>query len=253
MDPNLKLSIRALEGLPEFQPGDNLAFEILAAAHRDGHTWRDHTILVIAQKVISKAEGRIVDLRTIEPSERARRFAEEYEKDPRLVELVLLQSRRVLRMERGVLISETHHGFVCANAGIDRSNVPGEHAALLLPEDPDSSAASIRKKLVAATGADCAVIISDSFGRPWRVGQVDVAIGVAGIAPLDDRRGGVDRQGRTLNATCIAIADELAAAAGLLMRKDAGRPVVLIEGFNSLGNTGKAADLLRDSDKDLFR
>ena len=253
MDPNLKLSIRALEGLPEFQPGDDLAFETLSAAHRDGHTWADHTILVIAQKVISKVEGRIVDLRTIEPSEQARRFAEEYEKDPRLVELITQQSQRILRMERGVLISETHHGFVCANAGIDRSNVPGEHAALLLPADPDSSAALIRKKLVAATGTDCAVIISDSFGRPWRVGQVDVAIGVAGIAPLDDRRGGLDRDGQTLNATCIAIADELAAAAGLLMRKDAGHPVVLIEGFNRPGIAGKAADLRRDSDKDLFR
>ena len=253
MDTNLDLSSRALEGLPEFQPGNDLAFEILAAARRDGHTWADRTILVIAQKVVSKVEGRIVDLRTIEPSERALRFAEDYEKDPRLVELVLQQSRRIIRMERDVIISETHHGFVCANAGIDRSNVPGENMALLLPEAPDASAASIRKQLVAATGIDCAVIISDSFGRPWRVGQVDVAIGVAGITPLDDRRGSLDRQGRTLNATCIAIADELAAAAGLHMRKDAGRPVVLIEGFNSLGIAGKAADLLRDPDKDLFR
>lgn len=253
MDPNLNFSIRALEGLPEFQPGDDLAFEILAAAQRDSHTWADHTILVIAQKVVSKVEGRIVDLRTIKPSKRALRFAEDYEKDPRLVELVLQHSRRIIRMERGVIISETHHGLVCANAGIDRSNVPGEDMALLLPEAPDSSAASIRNQLVAATGIECAVIVSDSFGRPWRVGQVDVAIGVAGIAPLDDRRGSVDRQGRTLNATCIAIADELAAAAGLLMRKDAGHPVVLIEGFDNQGNTGKAADLLRDHDKDLFR
>jgi coenzyme F420-0:L-glutamate ligase/coenzyme F420-1:gamma-L-glutamate ligase len=253
VQPNLELSIRALDGLPEFQPGDDLAFEILAAAQRDGHTWTDRTTLVIAQKIISKVEGRIVNLQTIEPSDRALRFAEEHEKDPRLVELVLQQSRRVLRMERGVIISETHHGLVCANAGIDRSNVSGEHTALLLPEAPDASAASIRKQLVAATGIDCAVIISDSFGRPWRVGQVDVAIGVAGIAPLDDRRGGLDRQGRTLNATCIAIADELAAAAGLLMQKDAGRPVVLIEGFNSQGTAGKAANLLRDPDNDLFR
>lgn len=249
----MTLSIRALNGLPEFQSGDNLGFEILAAAQRDGHAWTDRTILVIAQKVVSKVEGRIVDLRTIQPSERALQFAEEYEKDPRLVELVLQQSKRIIRMERGVIISETHHGFVCANAGIDRSNVPGEDMALLLPEDPDSSAASLRKQLVSATGIDCAVITSDSFGRPWRVGQVDVAIGVAGIAPLDDRRGSLDRQGRTLNATCIAIADEFAAAAGLLMRKDAGYPVVLIEGFNSQGRSGKAADLLRDPDKDLFR
>lgn len=247
------LSIRALDDLPEFQPGDDLSFEILAAAQRDRHTWADRTILVIAQKVISKLEGRIVDLRTIKPSGRALQFAEDHEKDPRLVELVLQQSRRIIRMERGVIISETHHGFVCANAGIDRSNVPGEDTALLLPEDPDLSAASIRKQLVAATGIDCAVIISDSFGRPWRVGQVDVAIGVAGLTPLDDRRGSLDRQGRTLNATCIAIADELAGAAGLFMRKDEGHPVVLIEGFNSPGTAGKAVDLLRDPDQDLFR
>jgi coenzyme F420-0:L-glutamate ligase/coenzyme F420-1:gamma-L-glutamate ligase len=252
MQPNLRLSIQALEGLPELQPGDDLAFEILASAQRGGHTWTDHTILVIAQKVVSKVEGRIIDLRTIEPSGRARRFGDEHERDPRLIELVLQQSRRIIRMERGVIISETHHGFICANAGIDRSNVPGEHTALLLPEDPDASAALIRKQLIAATGIDCPVIISDSFGRPWRAGQVDVAIGVAGIAPLDDRRGSVDRHGRILNATCIAIADELVAAAGLLMQKDAGRPAVLIEGFTSSGAAGKAFDLLRDPDKDLF-
>ena len=246
-------SIRALEGLPELQLGDDLSFEILAAAQHQGYAWADGTVVVIAQKVVSKTEGRIVDLRTIEPSQKALQFAEEFDKDAPLVELVLQQSKRIIRMERGVIISETHHGFVCANAGIDCSNVPGEDTALLLPEDPDASAASIRKKLVAATGFDCAVIISDSFGRPWRVGQVDVAIGVAGIAPLDDRRGSVDRQGRTLNATCIAVADELAAAAGLLMAKDAGRPVVLIEGFAASGSKGSSADLLRDSDKDLFR
>ena len=253
MDTLLKLSLSALETLPEFQPGDDLAQEILAAARREGLSWKDHTFVVIAQKVVSKTEGQTVDLGTIEPSDRARRFGEEYDKDPRLVELVLQQSRRIVRMEQGVIISETHHGFICANAGVDRSNILGERMATLLPENPDASAQTIREKLIAATGMDFAVIISDSFGRPWRVGQVDVAIGVAGIAPLEDYCGRVDRHGKELNATCIAVADELTAAAGLLMRKDAGRPVVVIEGFSGSEGSGSAIDLLREPGKDLFR
>ena len=253
MDTILKLSLTALENLPEFQPGDDVAQEILTAASREGLSWKDHAVVVIAQKVVSKTEGQTVDLRTIEPSDRARRFAEEYDKDPRLVELVLQQSRRIVRMERGVIISETYHGFVCANAGVDRSNIPGERMATLLPENPDASAQKIREKLTAATGVDCAVIISDSFGRPWRVGQVDVAIGVAGIAPLEDYCGRVDRHGKELNTTCIAVADELTAAAGLLMLKDAGRPVVVVEGFTGSESSGRAADLMRVPGKDMFR
>ena len=253
MDTLLKLSLTALETLPEFQPDDDLAQEILAAARREGLSWTDHAVVVIAQKVVSKTEGQTVDLGTIEPSDRARRFAEEYDKDPRLVELVLRQSRRIVRMEQGVIISETRHGFICANAGVDRSNILGERTATLLPEKPDASAQAIREKLIAATGLDCAVIISDSFGRPWRVGQVDVAIGVAGVAPLEDYCGRVDRHGKELNATCIAVADELAAAAGLLMSKDAGRPVVIVEGFTGSEGSGRAIDLLRKPGKDLFR
>ena len=253
MDTILKLSLTALETLPEFKPGDDLAQEILAAASREDLSWKDHAVVVIAQKVVSKTGGQTVDLGTIEPSDRARRFADEYDKDPRLVELVLQQSRRIVRMERGIIISETHHGFVCANAGVDRSNIPDDRMATLLPENPDASAQKIREKLTAATGVDCAVIISDSFGRPWRVGQVDVAIGVAGIAPLEDYCGRVDRHGKELNATCIAVADELTAAAGLLMRKDAGRPVVVVEGFTGSESSGRAADLMRAPDKDLFR
>ena len=253
-----QITLIPLTTLPEFRPGDDLAGEIVAAAHRENHTWAENTTVVIAQKAVSKVEGQIVDLRTIEPSAKALRFAADYDKDPRVVELVLRQSRRIVRMERGIIISETHHGFVCANAGVDRSNVEDQESATLLPKDSDASARAIREKLTAESGIDCGVIISDSFGRPWRVGQVDVAIGVAGIAPLDDRRGFADRHGRILNATCIAVADELAAAAGLLMRKDAGRPVVIVEGYpvagdSVAGDSGTSRELLRDPENDLFR
>ena len=248
-----KLTLTPLRTLPEFGPGDELAHEILAAAKRENHTWTDSTIVVIAQKVVSKVEGQIVDLRTIEPSAKAIRFAEDFDKDPRLVELVLRESRRIVRMERGVIISETHHGFVCANAGIDRSNIEDQESAILLPKDPDASAQVVREAVSLKTGVACGVVVSDSFGRPWRVGQVDVAIGVSGLAPLDDRRGSTDRHGRTLTATCIAVADELAAAAGLLMQKDAGRPVVLIEGYVPPSSPGTGRDLVRAPESDLFR
>lgn len=253
METLSRVTLTPLTTLPELRPGDDLAREILAAAHREDHTWAENTTVVIAQKAVSKVEGRIVDLRTIEPSERAQTFARDYDKDPRLVELVLRESRRIVRMERGIIISETHHGLVCANAGIDRSNVPDGESATLLPKDPDASAHAIRRKLIVETGIDCGAIISDSFGRPWRVGQVDVAIGVAGLAPLDDRRSSNDRHGRNLIATCIAIADELAAAAGLLMRKDAGQPVVIVEGYLVSGDSGAGSDLLREPENDLFR
>lgn len=249
----LKLTLTPLRTLPEFRPGDKLTDEILSAAQRENHTWTSNTVIVIAQKVVSKVEGRIIDLRTIEPSAKALRFAEDFDKDPRLVELVLRESRRIVRMERGVIISETHHGFICANAGVDRSNVEDQQSAILLPEDPDASAHAIRETLSTESGVNCGVIISDSFGRPWRVGQVDVAIGVAGLAPLDDRRGSADRHGRPLAATCIAVADELACAAGLLMQKDAGQPVVLIEGYAPRSDPGTGRDLLRASESDLFR
>ncbi len=253
METSPQITLKPLATLPEFRPGDNLADKILAATQRENHVWSDDTIVVIAQKVVSKVEGQVIDLRTIEPSPKALRFAEEFDKDARLVELVLRESRRIVRMERGVIISETRHGFVCANAGIDRSNVEDQASATLLPADPDASARSIREELRTLAGLGCGVIISDSFGRPWRVGQVDVAIGVAGIAPLDDRRGSSDRHGRTLTATCIAIADEIAGAAGLLMQKDAGCPVVLVEGCKPPNGSGTARDLVRGPESDLFR
>ncbi len=204
-------------------------------------------VLAVAQKIVSKAEGAIVDLREMRPSTLARSWAAEWNKDARLIELILTQSRRMVRMDRGVIVSETQHGFVCANAGVDQSNVEGDFATVL-PKDPDASA----KALLENTGAG-AVIITDTFGRPWREGLVDVAIGVAGFEALDDHRGRTDRHGRKLASTIIATADQLAAAAGLLMKKDAGTPVVLIRGFEWQSAEGSAQSLLRRPDQDLFR
>ena len=247
------LRLTALATLPEIRPGDDLAGLIAEASQREGFAWREGMVLVVAQKIISKAEGAVVDLRTITPSPRALSFAEEHDKDPRLVELVLNQSKRIVRMERGLIIAETLHGFVCANAGVDRSNVPGDDYATVLPTDPDRSAATLRKGLCESLGIDLAVVISDTFGRPWRRGQVNVALGVAGFNPLEDARGKSDRQGRPLVATEPATADEIAAAAGLLMAKDVGRPVVLVEGLQLEPAEGNARELIRESEQDLFR
>jgi coenzyme F420-0:L-glutamate ligase/coenzyme F420-1:gamma-L-glutamate ligase len=238
----MRLEIAALQNLPEVRPGDDLAALIRPAADID-----ESVIVAVAQKIVSKSEGAIVDLREIQPSALARSWAAEWNKDARLIELILAQSRRIVRMDRGVIISETQHGFVCANAGVDQSNVPGDDFATVLPVDPDASASRLRASL------GCAVIITDTFGRPWREGLVDVAIGVAGLAPLDDHRGRADRNGRTLASTIIAIADQLAAAAGLVMRKDAGCPVALIRGFEWNAVDGSARALLRKPEQDLFR
>jgi coenzyme F420-0:L-glutamate ligase / coenzyme F420-1:gamma-L-glutamate ligase len=240
----MRLEIVALSTLPEVRPGDDLAMLIRKAA-----AVIDQTVVVaIAQKIVSKAEGAIVDLRQIQPSALARSWADEWNKDARLMELILSQSRRIVKMDRGVIISETQHGFVCANAGVDQSNVAGDHFATILPSHPDASAQRLRAAL------NCgAVIITDTFGRPWREGLVDVAIGVAGLEPLNDYRGLTDRHGRTLGATIIAVADQLAAAAGLLMKKDAGCPVALIRGFEFQPAEGSAQSLLRKPDQDLFR
>jgi coenzyme F420-0:L-glutamate ligase/coenzyme F420-1:gamma-L-glutamate ligase len=204
--------------------------------------------VVIAQKIVSKAEGAIVDLRSIVPSKLAKDWSEQYGKDPRLIELVLRESRRIVRMDRGVLIAETRHGFITANAGVDQSNVPGEHFATTLPLDPDASAGRIRSTLGCG-----AVIVSDTFGRPWREGLVNVAIGVSGLEPVDDLRGSRDWSGRALQVSKIAVADELAAAAGLAMPKSAGVPVALITGFEWKRGEGLARNLLRSSETDLFR
>ncbi len=242
--------LRPVEGIPEIRPGDDLG-EILVRAAGDQLLPRD--VLVVTHKVVSKSEGRLVDLRDVEPSPFARSFAAEYGKDPRQVEVVLRESRRVVRMDRGIIISETHHGFVCANAGVDASNVPGDDTVCLLPLDPDASAAKLREKLAATTGADLAVIVSDSFGRPWRNGITDVAIGVAGMDPFADYRGGTDPHGKQLEASILAVADELAGAAELVMGKTAAIPAAIVRNYPYEAGDGSARDLLMDPARDLFR
>jgi coenzyme F420-0:L-glutamate ligase/coenzyme F420-1:gamma-L-glutamate ligase len=244
----MRIEIAALSTLPEVRPRDDLAGLIRQAAAREGQSIDRSVLVTVAQKVISKAEGAIVDLREIAPSRLAQSWAAEWGKDPRLIELVLMQSRRVVKMDRGVLIAETHLGFVCANAGVDQSNTEGEHFATILPADPDASA----RRLRAALGCG-AVIVTDTFGRPWRDGLVDVAIGLAGLDPVEDFRGTVDRRGRKMTSTIVAVADQLAAAAGLLMRKPDGRPVVLIRGFEWRPAEGSARTLIRPPEQDLFR
>jgi len=239
----MRLEIVALSILSEVRPGDDIAALIRPLADID-----ESVVLAIAQKIVSKAEGAIVDLREIQPSTLAQSWATEWKKDARLIELILAQSRRIVKMDRGVIVSETQHGFVCANAGVDQSNVDGDHFATVLPADPDASAHRLRTSLGCG-----AVIITDTFGRPWREGLVDVAIGVAGMDPLDDHRGRTDRHGRKLASTIVAVADQLAAAAGLVMRKDAGCPVALIRGFEWQRAEGSARSLLRKPEQDLFR
>ena len=244
----MELRIAGLKTLPEVKPGDGLGQLIREAAQREGQTLDANTILVVAQKIVSKAEGAVVDLRTIEPSEFAAGWAKSWNKDARVVELVLRESRRVVKMERGVIVAETHHGFVTANAGVDQSNIPGEDFAAVLPKDPDQSARRLRLEL------NCgAVIVSDTFGRPWREGLVNVAIGVSGMEAVEDLRGMRDRVSRTLSATILATADELAGAAGLLMPKAGGVPVVMIQGYEWKRSEGSSKGLIRAQHLDLFR
>jgi coenzyme F420-0:L-glutamate ligase/coenzyme F420-1:gamma-L-glutamate ligase len=216
----------------------------------------DGDVLVVAHKVVSKAEGRVRHLDEVEPGERARALAAEHGKDARLVQVVLDETAELLRAERGVLICETRHGLVCANAGVDRSNAPGPGQVVLLPEDPDASARRLRAGIAERLGARPAVIVADSFGRAWRVGQTDVAIGVAGLEPIDDWRGRPDAAGRELQAPAIAVADSLAAAADLARTKDARQPAVLVRGaerFVRADDGPGAAALQRPRDQDLFR
>ena len=247
----MKIELIAIEGVPAVRPGDDLAGLIFDAARAKGLSLAGGA-LVVCQKVVSKAEGRVVALDTVVPSEEARRIAADYDKDPRQVELVLRESVRIVRHGHGVIICETRHGFVCANAGVDLSNAPGPEHAVLLPEDPDASARALRESLLARGAGPLAVIVSDTFGRPWREGLVDVALGSAGFAPIDDLRGGSDWVGRPLEVTATATADQLAAAAGLLMRKDAGLPAVWVSGV-ALEGDGSVRDTLRDPATDLFR
>jgi coenzyme F420-0:L-glutamate ligase/coenzyme F420-1:gamma-L-glutamate ligase len=249
------LTIDAVEGLPEVVPGDDLA-GLLAAALRNHGGVEDGDVLVLAHKVVSKAEGRIRALADVEPQHRAIELAGRLDKDARHVQVILDESREVLRAIRGVLICVTHHGFVCANAGVDASNVPGQDTVVMLPTDPDASARELRTRLEARLRAAPAILITDSFGRAWRHGQVDVAIGSAGLEPLDDWRGRTDATGRELRATWIATADELAAAADLARTKDGALPLILVRGAGRhvTGHDGPGARaLIRPEADDLFR
>jgi coenzyme F420-0:L-glutamate ligase/coenzyme F420-1:gamma-L-glutamate ligase len=246
-----RMELVALTGIPAVRPGDDLAELVLAAA-REAQVALAGGVLVVCQKVVSKAEGRVVALADVAPSADALRIAEEDGKDARQVELVLRETARVVRRGHGVLICQTHHGFVCANAGVDLSNATAADTAVLLPEDPDASARRLRDALLARGAGPLAVIVSDTFGRPWREGLVDVALGCAGIVPIDDQRGGRDWTGRPLEVTATATADQLAAAAGLLMRKSAGIPAVWVGGDFAAGDGG-VASTLRDPATDLFR
>jgi coenzyme F420-0:L-glutamate ligase/coenzyme F420-1:gamma-L-glutamate ligase len=250
--------LRALpiEGLPEIGEGTALGQVIVEGLRERGTPLQDGDVLLISQKIVSKAEGRVRRLSAVTPSTEAERLAGALGKEPALIELILSESRAVLRAERGVLITETRHGFVCANAGIDRSNLPEPGTAALLPEDPDASARRIREEIQSATEATIGVIVSDSFGRAWRLGQAEAAIGCAGIAPLDDWRGRRDANGTELAATQIAVADEIAAAGDLTRDKANRVPAVVVRGvgrFVTDDDGPGAAALRRPAEDDLFR
>lgn len=252
-----RVDVIALEGLPEIQAGDPLEALLgdALAATPGALPLKVGDVLVVTQKVVSKAEGAVVDLRTVTPRPEAVAWAEVWDRDARQIEVVLREARRIVRMERGVLITETTHGFVCANGGIDASNVgPGSgDLVTLLPRDPDASAARIRAALRARFNHDLPVIVSDSFGRPWRWGIVDVALGVSGLLPLEDLRGVADADGRVMRTTVRAVADELASAAELALGKTAARPAALVRGANPPLGEGTIRELLMAPENDLFR
>ena len=252
-----RVEVTALEGIPEVRDGDDLGWLIgeALAATTGVLPLEPGDVLVVTQKIVSKAEGAVIDLRTITPRPEAVDWAGRWDRDARQIEVVLRQARRVVRMEHGVLITETEHGFVCANGGIDASNVGPLSGDLvtLLPHDPDASAARIRASVRERFGLDVPVVISDSFGRPWRWGIVDVALGVSGLLPLEDLRGLRDADGRVMHTTIRAVADELASAAELALGKTAGRPVALVRGANPPLGEGSIRDVLIQREMDLFR
>jgi coenzyme F420-0:L-glutamate ligase/coenzyme F420-1:gamma-L-glutamate ligase len=252
-----RLEVRALDGIPEIAGGANLAAILGDALEREADLLplRLDDVLVVTQKIVSKAEGAVVDLETVEPRPEAVEFAARFDRDPRQVEVVLREARRVVRMANGVVITETHHGFVCANGGIDASNVgpASGHVVTLLPRDPDASAARIRDAILNRFGVDVPVIVSDSFGRPWRWGIVDVAIGVSGMLPLEDLRGVPDHDGRVMRSTVRAVADEIASAAELAFGKMTGRPAALVRGANPTRGEATIREALIPAENDLFR
>jgi coenzyme F420-0:L-glutamate ligase / coenzyme F420-1:gamma-L-glutamate ligase len=259
------LSLRSLSGLPEIRPGDDLAGLLLdaLASQQPPAQLGEGDILVIAQKAVSKAEGALVSLSSVTPSTQARRIAAQWTsndgqsaRDPRAIQVVLDQSAEIVRAQRGVLICRTHHGFVCANAGVDASNSPQSETLIVLPKDPDASARLIRARIRRRAGVAPGVIITDSFGRAWRHGQCDVAIGCAGVTPLQDWRGRTDAHGRELAATWLAVADAIAAAADLARGKDSNEPAILLSGLERLTSADDgpgARALLRPLEEDLFR
>ena len=251
--PGAEISVVAVRGIPDIEPGDGLAGIVLNALRDNGITLRPHDVVVVTHKVVSKAEGRLVELEDVEPDAQALALAERTGGDPRVVAVVLEESRAVLRAEPGVLVCETHHGLVCANAGVDRSNV-GSDVVSLLPLNPDASARALRDAwLAAAGGGPLGVVISDSFGRPFREGQCNVAIGVAGIPATTDYRGMQDTEGMVMQASVLATADEIASAAELVMGKVECVPVAVVRGLRWVGEGGGSAELLRDRARDVFR
>ncbi len=248
-----ELRVIGLPGLPIITPGMDLVALITQAATAAECAIHTGDIVVVTQKVVSKAQGDLIVLRDVQPSPFAEHYARQWDKDPRHVEVVLRQSRRIVKMDRGVLITETHHGFICANAGVDQSNIEGEEVVAVLPADPDASARAIRAGLQTQLGCDVAVIISDTFGRPWRDGLVNVAIGLAGMQAIRDYTGQLDAQGYELRVTALAVADELAAAAELVMNKLDNVPVAIIRGYDYPRGEGSLAQLIRAPERDLFR
>jgi len=247
------IQIIGLESIPLIKKGDDLGTIILDAAQRRGMKLEEGDIVVVTQKIVSKSEGRILDLNRIVPSPFALHIAKQTGRDPRHVEVILRESKRVVKMQDQHLIVETRHGFVCANGGVDKSNVEGEECVSILPVDPDESARRIRATIRRLSGVDVAVIISDTFGRPWRIGHVNVAIGVSGMKPIIDYRGRRDMFNYVLNVTVMAVADEIASAAELVMNKSDGVPVAIVKGYPYRREEGKGVELIRPAELDLFR
>jgi coenzyme F420-0:L-glutamate ligase/coenzyme F420-1:gamma-L-glutamate ligase len=248
-----EIRLLAIPMLGEIKPGDSLADELLNAVQHNDLAFESGDILIVKHKIVSKAEGRLIDLASVKPSTASAAWARQYQLDPRVIELALRESSAVIRRKNGVLITETNHGFICANSGVDVSNVDGGNHALLLPLDPDRSARRLHRELKMRTGLHVPVLVTDTFGRPWREGLVDYCIGIAGMKPLRDDRGRHDPHGYTLHASLEAIADELAAAAGLVCGKLNRTPACIVRGFSYEATQGRTRDLLRPAATDLFR
>ena len=247
------IALIPIPDIPQIQPGDDLVSILLDAIDRSKVGLKNGDILVMCQKIVSKAEGAVVDLKTVEPSDFAHQIADQWEKDPRIVEVVLRESNRIVMMKNGVVITETKRGWVCANSGVDASNTLADDIVIVLPEDPDKSAKDMRVAIQERCNISIGIVITDTFGRPWRDGLVEFALGVSGFEGLLDLRGGEDLQGRELSHTVISVADELACAAGLLMEKSAAVPAVIVRGYKYVPAEGNGQVLIRPAEADLFR